>query len=207
MDDYKGMLIVISGPSGVGKSTICKALIEKELRNVELSISATTRRPRVGEVDSVNYYFKDEHVFKEMIYQNEFLEYAKVYGNYYGTPKQKVIDKLDNGISVILEIDTYGAMQVKKNFKKGVFIFIMPPCFNILKNRIINRGTESKDDIRKRLKSAFKEITEVSNYDYIVINDDIDKAVNKIVCILNAESCRTDRYQIDFIGFKEEFYD
>jgi len=207
VDGYKGMLIVISGPSGVGKSTICKSLIEKKLNNVELSVSATTRKQRISEVDGISYYFKSEHEFQEMIYRNEFLEYAKVYDNYYGTPKQHVIDKLVKGINVILEIDTHGAMQVKSNYEKGVFIFIMPPCFNILKTRILKRGTESKGDIKKRLESAFGEIHEIINYDYIVVNDDVDKAVDKIVCILNAESCRTNRYKIDFTEFKEEFYD
>lgn len=207
MVNYKGMLIVISGPSGVGKGTICNSLIKKNLNNVELSISATTRKPRDGEIEGISYYFKGKHEFEEMIKHDEFLEYAKVYDNYYGTPKNHVFNRLKEGINIILEIDTQGAMQVKRNFNEGIFIFIMPPSFYELKKRIINRGTESNKDIKKRLKSAFKEIHEVKNYDYVVINDDVDKAIERIKCILNAEKYRTSRYQIDFSEFKEEFYD
>ena len=135
-----GILIVISGPSGVGKGTICKELFKKDLVNIELSISATTRKPRKGEIDSINYYYKEEHEFDEMIKRGEFLEYAKVYGSYYGTPKDYVFKNLKEGISIILEIDTQGAMQIKKNFKEAVFIFIMPPSYNELKSRIIGRA-------------------------------------------------------------------
>lgn len=200
----EGLLIVISGPSGVGKGTICKELIRKNINNIELSVSATTRKPRSGESEGISYYFKGKDEFEEMIKDGQFLEYAKVYDNYYGTPKAQVINKLKEGKDIILEIDTQGAMQVKRNFKEGIFIFIMPPSYQELKKRIINRGTESEDDIKKRLKCAFLEIERVSNYDYIVVNDDIDKAVSKIDCIIHAEKCRLCRYNIDFSEFKEE---
>lgn len=201
---YKGLLIVISGPSGVGKGTICKALMEKNINNVELSVSATTRKPRNGEVEGINYYFKSEYEFEEMIKHRQLLEYAKVYDNYYGTPRDYVLDKLKEGTDIILEIDTQGAMEVKRNFKEGIFIFIMPPSFHELKKRIINRGTESEGDIKKRLRCAFEEVQQTNNYDYIVINDDIHKAVEKITCIIHAEKCRLCRYKIDFSEFEEE---
>lgn len=200
----EGLLIVISGPSGVGKGTICKELIRENINNIELSVSATTRKPRNGESEGISYYFKGKDEFEEMIKDGQFLEYAKVYDNYYGTPKAQVINKLKEGKDIILEIDTQGAMQVKRNFKEGIFIFIMPPSYQELKKRIINRGTESEDDIKKRLKCAFLEIERVNNYDYIVVNDVIDKAVSKIDCIIHAEKCRLCRYNIDFSEFKEE---
>lgn len=200
----KGLLIVISGPSGVGKGTICKTLIKKDIHNIELSVSATTRKPRNGEVDSISYYFKEKHEFEEMIRLKQFIEYAKVYDNYYGTPKTYVMDKLEKGKNIILEIDIQGAMQVKRNFKEGVFIFIMPPSFHELKKRIIGRGTETKQDIKKRLRCAYEEVQQVKNYDYVVINDDVDKAAEKIYSIINAEKCRLNRYSFDFSEFKEE---
>lgn len=201
---YEGLLVVISGPSGVGKGTICKELMKKSINNIELSVSTTTRKPRNGEVEGISYYFRGKHEFEEMIKYGQFLEYAKVYNNYYGTPKAQVLSKLKEGRDIILEIDTQGAMQVKRNFKEGVFIFIMPPSFNELKKRITSRGTESEQDIKKRLRCAFEEIKQVNNYDYVVVNDDIDKAVKKIDCIIHAEKCRLCRYQIDFSEFKEE---
>ena len=199
-----GLLIVISGPSGVGKGTICKELIRRNINSIELSVSATTRKPRNGEFEGISYYFKGKDEFEEMIKGEQFLEYAKVYDNYYGSPKTQVINKLKEGKDIILEIDTQGAMKVKRNFKEGIFIFIVPPSYKELKKRIVNRRTESEDDIKKRLKCAFEEIQSVSNYDYIVVNDDIDKAVSKIDCIIHAEKCRLCRYNIDFSEFKEE---
>jgi guanylate kinase len=202
-----GILIVISGPSGVGKGTICKELFKKDLEKIELSISATTRKPRKGEIDGINYYYKEEHEFNEMVKRGEFLEYAKVYGSYYGTPKDYVFKSLREGISIILEIDTQGAMQIKENFKEAVFIFIMPPSYGELKSRIVGRGTETTDVMNNRLKAAFKEIKEVINYDYVIINNNVSSVVDNITCILNAERHKTSRCQIDFLKFKEECYD
>lgn len=202
-----GILIVISGPSGVGKGTICKELFKKDLEKIELSISATTRKPRKGEIDGINYYYKEEHEFNEMVKRGEFLEYAKVYGSYYGTPKDYVFKSLREGISIILEIDTQGAMQIKENFKEAVFIFIMPPSYGELKSRIVGRGTETTDVMNNRLKAAFKEIKEVINYDYVIINNNVSSVVDNITCILNAERHKTSRCQIDFTKFKEECYD
>lgn len=199
----KGLLIVISGPSGAGKGTICRELLRSYSDNLELSISATTRQPREGEIEGVNYFFKDRSEFVKMAENGEFIEYAKVHDNYYGTPKKYVMDKLEEGKSVILEIDVQGGMKVRHVFEEAVFIFIMPPSFQELRKRIEGRGTETEQDICKRLKNASGEISHVHNYDYVVVNDDVKEAAEKINCILTAESCRIKRCNIDFENFKE----
>lgn len=204
MKNQKGLLIVISGPSAVGKGTICKELFKKNIENLELSISVTTRNPRHGEIDGVNYYFVDKNKFQEMIDNGELLEYALVYDNYYGTPKKYVIDKINEGKDVILEIDIQGAKQVKENYDDGIFVFIMPPSFKELKNRILKRGTEAQKDIDIRMKCAFDEIQHAKYYNYIVVNDDLDKAVENIYCIIKAERCKLSRYNPDLFEFKEE---
>lgn len=198
----KGLLIVISGPSGAGKGTVCKSLLS-EVENLNISTSLTTRKPRIGEVDGVNYYFTEVDEFKKMIEQSELLEYAKVYDNYYGTPKKKVLEKLKQGEDVILEIDIQGALKVKPQFPEGVFIFIMPPSMEELKNRIKKRGTETEEEVTKRFQASYKEINYVSKYNYIVINDEIEKAVEKVKAIIIAEKCRVDRFKdtlSEFIG-------
>lgn len=189
----RGILIVISGPSGAGKGTICKALLDKH-KDIYLSVSATTREPRKGEVHGVNYYFKTKEEFIQKVKENDFLEWAEVYGNYYGTPKSKVEEMLDSGKNVILEIDIQGALKVKENCgEDGVFIFILPPSMEELKQRIINRGSETPESLMRRFTSAYKEINYISKYNYGVINDTVDAAVEKIEHILAAESCRVDR--------------
>ncbi len=188
----RGVLIVISGPSGAGKGTICKALLEKH-KNIYISVSATTRSPRNGEVDGVNYYFLSKEVFKEKVEKNGFLEYANVHGNFYGTPKVNVEKMLEEGKDVILEIDIQGALQVKENFSEGVFIFILPPSMGELKQRIIKRGSETEESLMTRFKNAYKEINYVSKYNYAVVNDTLDLAVSKVESIIAAEKCRVDR--------------
>ncbi|MGL5149675.1 MAG: guanylate kinase [Clostridium sp.] len=198
----RGILIVISGPSGAGKGTICKELLRKE-ENLFISVSATTRAPRVGEVDGVNYYFVTKEKFINKIEEGDFLEHAEVYGNYYGTPKWKVEEMLSQGKNVILEIDIQGALNVKKNSQEGVFIFILPPSMEELKQRIIKRGSETEESLMRRFKSAYKEVNYVSKYNYAVVNDEVDVAVQKIQAILTAEKCRVDRIKDTILDSKE----
>ena len=192
MQGNRGILIVISGPSGAGKGTICKALLEKH-NNIFISVSATTRNPRQGEIEGVNYYFLTKEAFEEKVKENGFLEYANVHGNFYGTPKVNVEKMLDEGKDVILEIDIQGALQVKDNFKEGVFIFILPPSMEELKQRIIKRGSETEESLMTRFKNAYKEINYVSKYNYAVVNDKLEVAVSKVESIIAAEKCRVDR--------------
>ncbi|MBE6054513.1 MAG: guanylate kinase [Clostridium sartagoforme] len=192
MQVNRGVLIVISGPSGAGKGTICKALLEKN-NNIYISVSATTRAPRAGEIEGINYYFLTKEDFEEKVKEDGFLEYANVHGNFYGTPKVNVEKMLDEGKDVILEIDIQGALQVKENFKEGVFIFILPPSMEELKQRIIKRGSETEESLMTRFKNAYKEINYVSKYNYAVVNDKLEIAVSKVESIIAAEKCRVDR--------------
>jgi guanylate kinase len=198
----KGLLIVLSGPSGAGKGTICKALMEKE-KDLKLSISATTRQPRSGEIEGKNYFFKSEEEFEKMIENDSFLEWAKVYDHYYGTPKDFVLKNLEEGNDVVLEIDIQGALKIKEKFPEGVFIFILPPSMEELKNRIKKRGTETEEEIIKRFKSAYEELNYVSKYNYVVINDSVEEAVEKIRAIIIAEKCRVDRNKDLYLEIKE----
>lgn len=203
MNNNKGLLIVLSGPSGAGKGTICKELIESG--DFYLSVSATTRKPREGEVEGKNYYFLTKEEFRKKITEDGFLEYAEVYDNLYGTPRSKVLEAIEEGKDVILEIDIQGALKVKEKYPQGVFIFILPPSMEELKQRIINRGSETPESLVKRFKSAYQEINYVSKYNYAVVNDTVDDAVSKIKGILSAEKCRVDRIKDDILNSKEEF--
>lgn len=198
----KGLLIVISGPSGAGKGTICKSFMERN-KEVVLSVSATTRSPRKGEVDGVNYHFMTKEQFKEKIEADDFLEYAEVYDNFYGTPKSNVEELLESGKDVILEIDIQGALKVKENAEEGIFIFILPPSMEELKQRIIKRGSETEESLMKRFKSAYKEINFVSKYNYAVVNDEVETAVEKLESIITAEKCRVDRIKETILDSKE----
>ncbi|MDO5038151.1 guanylate kinase [Clostridium sp.] len=198
----KGVLLVISGPSGAGKGTICKALLEKH-KEIYLSVSATTREPRNGEVEGVNYFFLKKEDFLQKVEEGDFLEHAEVYGNYYGTPKSSVQKMIDEGRDVILEIDIQGALKVKENCEEGIFIFILPPSMEELKQRIIKRGSETPESLMRRFKSAYKEINYISKYNYAVVNDEVDTAVSKIEAIITAEKCRVDRMKNKILDSKE----
>jgi len=188
----KGMLIVVSGPSGVGKGTLCNILINR-VENLFLSISATTRPPRIGEIDGQNYIFLSHEVFEEKIRKGEFLEWARVYNNYYGTPKDIVYQHLREGKDVVLEIDIQGAAQVKKNYPHGIFIFISPPSIDELKKRIIKRGSDTESSIELRMKCATDEIKAALEYDYVVLNDDLNQAALHLQSIVLAERCKVSR--------------
>lgn len=197
-----GSLIIISGPSGAGKGTICKELAKDS--NIRISVSMTTRSPRDGEVDGKDYYFVTKDEFLNNIDKGGFLEYATNYGqNFYGTPKDKVYKLLNEGYDVILEIDIQGALKVKDVASDGIFIFVMPPSMRELKNRLIKRATESREQVIERFKNAYKEINEVSKYNYVVINDDVLSCANKVRAIIAAEKCRVDRI-VDFDLNSEE---
>ncbi len=184
----KGVLIVVSGPSGAGKGTICAELLKRDDVKLQLSISATTRTPREGEVDKQSYFFKTTDEFETMIENNEFLEYAQVYGNYYGTPKKFVLDCLDEGHNVLLEIDIQGAMKVRENYPQGVFVFVLPPSMRELKSRILGRGSESVKSFETRFLSAVSEMEWIRKYDYYVVNDQVETATDLLSAIVKAET-------------------
>lgn len=198
MKKEKGLLIVLSGPAGVGKGTVCNAL-RAENTNIRYSVSATTRAPREGEVDGVNYFFKTREQFEQMIKNNELLEWAEYVGNYYGTPIDYVRNTIDNGHDIILEIEVQGALKVKEKFPDGVFIFLAPPSLKELRKRIVGRGTESEEVINKRMKVAREEIEMMKNYDYVVENDEVSRAVERIKAIVLAEHCRRERLYEKYI--------
>ena len=200
----KGNLIVLSGPSGCGKGTIISKL--KEINNnIWLSISMTSRKPRSNDIEDVTYYFVSKDEFIEKINNNYFLEYAEYNGNYYGTPIEKINDKLNKGKDVILEIEIQGALQIKQLISDAIFIFVLPPSMKELKKRLVNRNTESIDVIIDRFKKAYNEINEVTKYNYVVINDELDETVKKINAILVSEKCRCDRIEELYLNNEEEY--
>ena len=202
-ENHPGELFIISGPSGAGKGTICKRLVE-ETENIQISVSATTREPREGEVDGVNYFFLDKDTFKKRIDEGGFLEHAEVFDNYYGTPKAPVEEKLADGIDVLLEIDVQGAAKIKETYPEGIFIFILPPSLNELRNRLINRGKDSMEVIEKRLSLALGEIQQMFMYDYFVVNDDLEEAVNLVKSIVEAEHVRVQDHGVEMLKIFEE---
>ena len=199
----QGQLIVISGPSGAGKDTIVSKVIENNDK-IWLSISATSRKPRKGEVEGINYFFLEKEDFEEKINNNYFLEYAEYAKNYYGTPKEKIVEKLEKGIDVVLVIEIQGAKKIKELVPEAIFIFIMPPSEKELLKRLKNRKTEEKEKIVERFNIAYKEINEVSKYNYVVVNDLLEDAVDKVEAIIKAEKCRVDRIEEMLVSNKEE---
>lgn len=189
----KGLLLVVSGPAGVGKGTVNAALMAKH-PEIKMSVSATTRAPRPGEIDGVHYFFKTKEEFDRMIGENAFLEYMHVFGtNYYGTPKSFVETEREKGNHVILEIDVQGAMKVKEACPDAVLVFIAPPSLKILKERLVGRGTETQESIDVRTATALEELKLLPKYDYMVINDVVEEAVGEMEAILTSELLRTDR--------------
>lgn len=187
----QGRLFIISGPSAVGKGTIVRRLLESA-DQISLSVSATTRRPREGEEEGIHYYFLSEEAFSKKVEENGFLEHAGVHGHRYGTPKAPVLEQLARGRDVILEIDVQGAMQVKASFSGGTYIFVLPPSLEELKNRIDTRGTESPEDVALRMGKAMAEMEYLDRYDYFVVNDDLDAAVETVRSIMKAQRHRID---------------
>lgn len=202
--NQRGLLIVLSGPSGVGKGTVRKALFNNPDHNFTYSISMTTRKPRVGEVDGSDYFFVSEEEFLRRIREGKFLEYAKFVGNYYGTPLDKVEEMIEEGAEVVLEIEVEGAMQVKAKMPDAVLIFIAPPSYSALKTRLEGRGTESREVIEERIAKAHRELTLAAGYDYIVINDDVDNAADRIRAIIRAEHAKCRRSLNGYLQLLEE---
>ncbi|MEH7732306.1 guanylate kinase [Bacillus pumilus] len=189
----RGLLIVLSGPSGVGKGTVRQAIFSQGDTKFEYSISVTTRKPREGERNGVDYFFKSREEFEHMIENKKLLEWAEYVGNYYGTPVDYVEQTLSEGKDVFLEIEVQGALQVREAFPEGLFIFLAPPSLSELQNRIITRGTESEELIRNRMAAAKEEIEMMDAYDYVVENDDVELACERIKAIVLAEHLRRDR--------------
>ena len=201
--EHKGKLFIISGPSGAGKGTICKRLIDET--KVEISVSMTTRQPRAGEEEGKSYYFTTKEDFLKEVEADGFLEWAEVYGNYYGTPKAKVDEKLAAGIDVVLEIDIQGALNVKEAYPEGIFIFILPPSMAELRKRITGRGSETEESLKLRLSQTLKEVSYIDKYDYCVVNGELEEAVNRVKSIVTAEHSRVSQNIYKLIEqYKEE---
>lgn len=193
MTQQRGLLIILSGPSGVGKGTVRAAIFKDNKFNYVYSVSATTRQSRPGEVDGVDYYFVSKEQFKQYIEEDALLEYAEYVGNYYGTPIQKIEENLAAGNDVFLEIEVQGALKVRERMPEGIFIFLAPPSLDELKSRITGRGTDREDVILERMQMAKEEIDMMQHYDYVVVNDTVEHAVDKVNAIIQSEHLKVER--------------
>jgi guanylate kinase len=189
-----GSLLVVSGPAGVGKGTVIRRAVEKSPNPVWLSVSATTRPPRANDAEGVTYYFKTKDEFKKMIANDELLEWAVYSDNFYGTPKKSVYDALDKGIDVVLEIEVQGALQMRAHHPEGIYVFIMPPSMEELQNRLSGRNTEDMAEIAKRMAIAENEMKSLHKYNYIIINEEIEKTAEDLIAILRADKLTRERY-------------
>lgn len=190
MRKKQGMLFVVSAPSGAGKTSLCRAATTS-LENMTHSVSYATRKPRLGEIDGRDYHFVTSERFEEMVQAGDFAEWAEVHSHLYGTSRRVLDDMITKGIDVILDIDTQGAKQIKKKYEAAVYIFIMPPSFDILEERLRNRKSDQEDEIKKRMRRAREEIRDYTMYDYLVINRDFDRALSELRSIIVAERCKT----------------
>jgi guanylate kinase len=189
----KGLVIVISAPSGTGKTTVCKYLLEN-MPNLEFSVSYTTRPKREGEIDGIDYHFVDKKKFLKMVKEKKFVEWAVVYDNYYGTPKKELEKTINSGTDILLDIDVQGGKNIRKFFPNGIYIFLLPPSWTALKKRLINRGKDSISQISLRLKNAQKELKYMKYYDYFVVNDNLNQTFKIIESIITAEKHRRERF-------------
>lgn len=192
MKPNRGLLVVLSGPSGSGKGTVLKQAMRSN-PNIEVSVSVTTRAPREGEIDGVNYYFLTPEAFQNLLAEDGLLEWAEFCGNFYGTPREKIEQRLNEGKDVVLEIEVQGAMKVRAAFPDAVLVFNLPPSFEELKNRLTGRQTEPPEVVEKRLNTAVWELSQAENYDYVIVNDNVEDAANAFLSILSSEKCKTAR--------------
>ena len=198
----RGAIFVVSAPSGAGKTTLCR-MLTRRLQRIEHSISYTTRSPRPGEIDGKDYYFVDRDEFMKMVESGEFLEWAEVHGNLYGTSKDRLMERVNRGIDVILDIDTQGARQIRKQGIDATFVFILPPSMEVLKERLVNRGADTEEVIKRRLKNAIKEITDYKQYDYVIINDKLESAFEELKAVVLSR--RVSISNIDHQWIREQF--
>jgi guanylate kinase len=196
--ERRGILFIVSAPSGTGKTTLCKQ-IAASVPGLWHSVSCTTRRPRAGEESGREYFFVEEKTFQDMVARNEFLEYAQVYGNWYGTPRKALMDKMEQGIDVLLEIDVQGALQIKKKFEDAVYIFLLPPSMDALRLRLQSRASDSPEEILRRLQKVKEEVWSFREYYYIVRNDDLAKSLRELQCIFLAERLKTKRLNMNWL--------
>ena len=199
----QGLLIVLSGPSGSGKNTVCD-MVKEVMPNIWESVSMTSRKPRKGEVDGKDYYFVSEEEFEKNIEEGKMLEHAKFAGNYYGTPRESVQKQLDAGKDVLLVIEIQGALQIKEKIPQALFVFLLPPSMKELKRRLRMRKTETEEKLMERFETAYKEINELPKYNYVIVNDKADEAARKLEAIISAEKCRVDRIEEVFLDTDEE---